>query len=163
MLWLGTSWALNLIGTFESYPSLFIVIFFHFVIILITFSWHHHISPLVIFTLCFFPHHCLLDTILVSPWVVVFHTSLHRVLSHSSPSLPHGQWFRDLSLRGCLVSKDSYYISMWGGFDHLGMYFHWRSFIIDQSMHKKKMHCSLYHFPFSTCMDVLVCFIEFMC
>ena len=28
---------------------------------------------------------------------------------------------------------------------------------------KKKVHCSLYRFPLSTCMDVLVCFIEFMC
>ena len=27
---------------------------------------------------------------------------------------------------------------------------------------KKKVHCSLYRFPLSTCMDVLVCFIEYV-
>ena len=45
----------------------------------------YHISPLVIFVLCFFFHYCLLDIIRVSPWVVVFHTSLHGGLSCSSP------------------------------------------------------------------------------
>ena len=50
--------------------------------------------------------------------------SLHGGLSHSFPRSPHGQWFRDLNLRGCLVSEDSCYIRIWRGFDHLGMYFH---------------------------------------
>ena len=81
-----------------------------------------------------------------------------------SPRSPNGQWFRDLSLRSCLVSEDSCYIRMWRGFDHLGMYFHGRSFIIDQSMRKKKIaHSSLYHSPLGMCIDVPVCFIEFMC
>ena len=92
--------------------------------------------------------------------------SLHGGLSHFSPHSPHGQWFKDLNLRGRLVSEDSCYIRMWRGFDHLGMYFHLRSFIIDQSMQKKKKkiaHSSLYHSPLSTCMDVLVCLIKFIC
>ena len=87
----------------------------------------------------------------------------HILSSRSSD----GQWFRDLNLRDCLVSEDSCYIRMWRGFDHLGMYFHRKSFIIDQSMRKKKkskIACySLYHSPLSTCMDVLVSFIELMC
>ena len=70
-----------------------------------------------------------------------------------SPHSPHGQWFRDFSLRGCLVSEDSCYICMWRGFDHLGIYFHGSSFTIDQSMSKKK----------KSALSVLVCFIEFMC
>ena len=64
----------------------------------------------------FFTRHCMEDC---------------HILSYHSP---HGQWFRDVILRGCLVSEDSCYIRMWRGFDHLGMYFHLRSFIIDQSM-----------------------------
>ena len=49
------------------------------------------------------------------------------------------------------------------------LYFYGRSFIIDQSMCKKekrkkdRAHCSFYHSPLSTCIDVLICFIEFMC
>ena len=46
--------------------------------------FQYHISPLVIFVLCLFFHHCLLEIILVSPWVVVSHTSLHGGLSRSS-------------------------------------------------------------------------------
>ena len=46
--------------------------------------FRYHISPLMIFVLCLFFHHWLLDVILVSPWVVVLHTSLHGGLSHSS-------------------------------------------------------------------------------
>ena len=81
-----------------------------------------------------------------------------------SPRSPNGQWFRDLSLRSCLVSEDSCYIRIWRGFDHLGMYFHGRSFIIDQSMRKKKIaHSSLYHSPLGMCIDVPVCFIESIC
>ena len=40
---------------------------------------------------------------------------------------------------------------MWRGFDHLGMYFHLRSFIIDQSMHKKKKKndCTFFIISFS--------------
>ena len=75
MLWLDTSWVLDLTYIFMSHPSLFSVIFST-----LTSSHHffqHHISPLVIFVLCLFFHHCLLDIILVSPWVVVFHTLLH--------------------------------------------------------------------------------------
>ena len=45
-----------------------------------------HISPLVIFVLCFFFHHFLLDIIFVPPWVVVSHTSLHGGLSRFFPS-----------------------------------------------------------------------------
>ena len=93
--------------------------------------FRYHISPLVISILCLFFHHCLLDIILVSPWVVVSHTSLHGGLSRSFPRSPYEQWFRDFSLRGCLISEDSCYIRMWRGFDHLGMYFHGSSFIID--------------------------------
>ena len=59
---------------------------------------------------------------------------------HSS----HGQWFRDVILRGCLISEDSCYIRMWRGFDHLGMYFHGNSFIIDQSMRKNKKKSALF-------------------
>ena len=44
----------------------------HFITIFV-----YHISPLVIFVLCLFFHYCLLDIFRVSPWVVVFHTSLH--------------------------------------------------------------------------------------
>ena len=117
---------------------------FHLDIISSPFFWYH-ISPLVIFILCLFSHHCLLDIILVSLWVVVFHTSLHGGLSHSFLSFtPHGQWFRDVILRGCLVGEDSCYIRMWKGFDHLGMYFHESSFIIDQSMRKKKIYIYIY-------------------
>ena len=47
--------------------------------------FQYHISPLVIFALCLFSHHSLLDIILISPWVVVFHISLHGGLSHSFP------------------------------------------------------------------------------
>ena len=36
---------------------------------------------------------------------------------------PCEQWFRDLILRGCLVSEDSCYISTWGVFIRLAMYF----------------------------------------
>ena len=61
-----------------------------------------------------------------------------------SPHSPHGQWFRDLSLRGYLVNEDSCYIRMWTEFDHLGMYFHGRSFIIDQSMRKNKKKSALF-------------------
>ena len=85
--------------------------------------FRYHISPLVIFILCLFFDHCLLDIILVSPWVVVSHTSLHRWLSRSFPHSPYGQWSRDLILRGCHVSEDSCYISTWGEFIHLAMYF----------------------------------------
>ena len=56
-----------------------------------------------------------------------------HILSYHSP---HGQWFRDVILRGCLVGEDSCYIRMWRGFDHLGMYFHGSSFIFYQSMRK---------------------------
>ena len=28
---------------------------------------------------------------------------------------------------------------------------------------KDRAHCSFYHSPLSTCIDVLICFIEFMC
>ena len=117
-------------------------------------SSHHffwpHISPLLIFVLCLFFHHYLLDIILVSSWVVVFHTSLHGGLSHSFPRSPHEQWFRDFSLIGCLISEDSCYIRMWRGFDHLGMYFHGSSFIIDHSMRKEKKKKSvLFIIPFS--------------
>ena len=95
----------------------------------------------------FFTHHCMKDCHILSP------------------RSPHGQWFRDLSLKGCLVSEDSCYIHMWRGFDHLGMFFHLRSFITDQSKRKKKkiVHSSLYHSPLGMCMDVPVCFIKFMC
>ena len=41
-----------------------------------------------------------------------------HILSYHSP---HGQWFRDVILRGCLVGEDSCYIHMWRGFDHLGI------------------------------------------
>ena len=121
MLWLGASWALNLIDTFKSYLSLFIVMFSTLT------SAHHcfltsHITTYYIHHLSFFPHHCLLDTILVSPWVVVFHTSLYGRQSHPSPSSPHGWWFRDLILRCCVVSEES--LLMW-------FHFHGRSFIID--------------------------------
>ena len=88
----------------------------------ITILWYH-ISPLVIFILCLFFHHWLLNIILVSPWVVASHTSLHGGLSRSSPHSPYEQWFRDLILKSRLVSEDSCYISTWGGFIHLAMYF----------------------------------------
>ena len=35
----------------------------------------------------------------------------------------HRQWFRDLSLKGCLVSEDSCYITLWGEFTQLGYVF----------------------------------------
>ena len=41
-----------------------------------------------------------------------------HILSYHSR---HGQWFRDVILRGCLVGEDSCYIHMWRGFDHLGI------------------------------------------
>ena len=39
------------------------------------------------------------------------------------PRSPYEQWFRDLILRGCLVSEDSCCINTWGEFIHLAMYF----------------------------------------
>ena len=122
---------------FRPYSSLFIIMFSTWT------SFHHYFSISYI-TICdirslsfpflidystlslfhfewwFFTRHCMEDCHILSP--------------HS----PHGQWFRDFNLRGCLVSEDSCYIRMWRGFDHLGMYFHGSSFIIDQSMRKKK-------------------------
>ena len=89
----------------------------------------------MIFVLCLFSHHCLLDIILVLPWVVVFS---HGGQSHPSPCSPHWQWLKDLNLRGCFVSRDSCYIYMWKEFDYLGMYFHGRLFIIDLCKKKKK-------------------------
>ena len=83
----------------------------------------YHISPLVVFILCLFFDHCLLDIILVSPWVVVSHTSLHGRLSRFFSHSPYRQWSKDLILRGCLISEDSCYISTWGEFIHLAMYF----------------------------------------
>ena len=136
MLWLDTSWVLNLTYIFRPHSSLFIVIFsslassHHF--------FRHHISSLVIFIICLFSHHCLLDIILVSPWVVFFTRHCMEDRHILSSCSPHGQWFRDFNLRGCLISEDSCYIRMWRGFDHLGMYFHGSSFIVDQSMSKKK-------------------------
>ena len=65
-----------------------------------------------------------------------------------SPRSPHEQWFRDFSLRGCLVSEDSCYICMWRGFDHLGMYFHGSSFpyaYLDGSSWAK--HIDMYMVP----------------
>ena len=128
----------------------------------ITILWYH-ISPLVIFILCLFFHYCLLNIILVSPWVVVFHKSLHGGLSHPSPCPPYEQWFRDLILRGCLVSEDSSYISTWGGFIHLAMYFTGDHSLLIRVFEKKIVHYSFYYSPLGMCMDVLICFIEFMC
>ena len=165
MLWLDTSWVLDMTYIFRCHPSLFMVLFstWHHLITFSSITYHHLWYSFSVFSLIivyltsslfhlewwFFTRHCMEDCHILSP--------------HS----PHGQWFRDLSLRGCLISDDSCYIRKWRGFDHLGMYFHGRSFIIDQSMCKKKLkkktHSSLYHSLLSTCMDVLVCFIDFMC
>ena len=49
----------------------------HFILIFLM----SHITTCDIRSLSFF-HHCLLSIIRVSPWVVVFHTSLHGGLSH---------------------------------------------------------------------------------
>ena len=88
MLWLDMSWVLDLTYIFGPHISLFILIFS--TLTSSHYFFRHPISPLVIFVLCFFSHHCLLDTILVSPRVVVFHTSLHGGLSHSF--LPFTPW-----------------------------------------------------------------------
>ena len=136
MLWLDTSWVLDLTYIFRPHLSLFIEIFFT-----LTSSHHffrYHISPLVIFVLSLF------SLIIVYLTSSLFHLEWWFFTRHCmedchilSPHSPHGQWFRDLSLRGCLISDDSCYIRKWRGFDHLGMYFHGSSFIIDQSMCKK--------------------------
>ena len=105
-----------------------------------------HISPLVIFVLCFFFHHCLLDIIFVPPWVVVSHTSLHGGLSRFFPHSPYGQWFRDLILRGRLVIEDSCYIRIWGEFIHLAMYFMGDHSVASEYAKKKNV---LFIIPFS--------------
>ena len=82
---LGTN---HLTYIFKPHLSPFIVIFST-----LTSSHHffqYHLSPLIIFILCLFSNHCLIDIILVLPWVMVFHTSLHGGLSHSFP--PFTPW-----------------------------------------------------------------------
>ena len=66
-------------------------------------------------------------------------------------------------LRGCLVSEDSCYISTWGEFIHLAMYFMGDHSLLIRVCAKKKTHYSLYHSSSGMCMDVPSCFIEFMC
>ena len=126
-----------------------------------------HISPLVIFVLClsFIIAYLALSVFHLGWWFFTRHCMEDcHILSYHSP---HGRWFRDVILRGCLVSEDSCYISTWGEFIHLGMYFHGSAFVIDQSMRtKKKMmiaHYSFYHSPLGMGMDMPGCFIEFMC
>ena len=94
------------------------------------FQTQHHILPLVIFV--------LFSLIIAYSTLSLFHLKWWFFTRHFmedchilSLRSPHGQWFRDLNLRNCLVSEDSCYIRMWRGFYHLGMYFHGRSFIID--------------------------------
>ena len=120
---------------------------FHLNIISSLFSdiTYHHLR----YSFSNFSHHCLLSIIFVSPWVVVSHTSLYGGLSRSPPRSTYEQWFKDLISRICLVSGDSCYISTWGEFIHSAMYFHGRSFIIDQSMCKKiKKKCIVHYIVF---------------
>ena len=50
------------------------------------------------------------------------HVTAWRIVTFF-PRLPYEQWSRDLILRGCLVRNDSCYISTWGVFIRLAMYF----------------------------------------
>ena len=59
---------------------------------------------------------------------------------------PCEQWFRDLILRGCLVSEDSCYISTWGKFIHLAMYFMGDHSVASEYAKKKNV---LFIIPFS--------------
>ena len=167
MLWLDTLWVQDLIYIFMPHLSFFVVIFST-----LTSSHHffrHHISPHVIFVLFIFSHHCLLDTILVSPWVVVFHMLLHGGRSHPCMEdvllMDNGS---DLILRDCLVSENSRYINMWGEVTHVIVFLwevihYWSKYVQKRKRKKDRAHCSFYHSPLSTCIDVLICFIEFMC
>ena len=89
-------------------PSLFSDITYHHLwYSFFVFSFIIDYSMLSLFHLewWFYIHHCMEDC---------------HILPTRSPC---GQWSRDLILRSCLVSEDSCYISTWGEFIHLAMYF----------------------------------------
>ena len=134
MLWLDTLWVLNLTYLcFIPYSSLWYFPLWHHLITFSGITYHHLWCSFFVFS--FIIAYSTLSLSHLEWWFFTCHCmdDCHIL----SPCSPHGHWFRDLSLRGYLVNEDSCYNHMWRGFDHLGMYFHGSSFIIDQSMCKK--------------------------
>ena len=162
-------WVPNLTYIFRPHFSLFIVIFSTLT------SSHHFFSGITYHHLWY--SFSIFSLIIAYLTLSLFHLEWWFFTRHYmedchilSPCSPHGQWSRDLILRGCLVSEDSCYISTWGEFIHLAMYFMGDHSLLIKVCAKKKnlrnkkiRHFSVYHSPFSTCMDVLVCFIGFIC
>ena len=152
----NTSWVLDLTYIFRPHPSLFIMTFstWHHLITFSGLTYHHFWYSFSVFSLII--AYSTLSLFHFEWWFFTCHYMEDCLIL--SPRSPHGQWFRDLSLRGCPVSEDLCYIRMWIEFDHLGMYFHGSSFIINQSMRKKKkkriLCCIILHWA---------CFIGFMC
>ena len=165
MLWLDTSWIPDLTYIFKPHLSLFIVIFSTS----IAFRRYFLISHI---TTCDTRSLSFLSSLLTRHYPCFTlssgfsHVIALRIVTFFL-SFAFEQWFRNLILRGCLVNENSCYISTWGVFIHLAMYFMGdHSLLIEACSKKRKKdiaHSSLYHSPLGMCMDVLVCFIEFMC
>ena len=121
MLWLDTSWVPDLTYIFRPHSPLFNVIFSTWT------SFHHYFSISHI-TTCDIRSLSFLSSLLTRhylgfTWGAGFsHVTAWRLVTFL-PRSPYEQWFRDLILRGCIVSEDSCYISTWGVFIHLAMYF----------------------------------------
>ena len=145
MLWLDTSWVPDLTYIFRPHPSLFIVIFstwtsfYHYFsishtttcdICSLSFPFLIDYSTLSLFHLkwWFFTRHCMEDC---------------HILSYHSP---HEQWFRDVILRGCLVSEASCYIRMWRVWS-FGYAFSWEfiHYWSEYAQKEKKKEC-IVHF-----------------
>ena len=121
MLWLDTLWVLNLAHIRVSFLTLHCDIF-HLIIISSLFSdiTYHHLR----YSFFVFSHIIAYSTLSLFhlEWWFPTHPCMEdcHIFPHSSP---YGQWFRYFILRGCLISENSCYISTWGEFIHLAMYF----------------------------------------
>ena len=136
-----------------------------------TLSSSSSLSPTSHITTCYIHHFSFLSSLLTRhyPCFTLSGIFLHITASRSVTSFPQftswevvqRSYFEMLSCQWGFVLHQ-----YMGSVYSCGYVFHGRSFIIDQSMQKKRKkiaHSPLYRFPFTTCMDVSVCFIEFMC
>lgn len=137
---------------------------FHFVIIFITFFWHHT-SPLVMFII-FSPLSLSILTFSLFRLELLFST--HHCIEDGH-ILPHFTswaccleilvWKVGLLVRIHVTSHYEESLLRWV------IYYHWRLFSICKSTckKKKKVHYLLYHSPLNTCMYVEIYFFGFMC
>ena len=150
MLWLDTSWVLDLTYIFEPYFSLYTVIFSTWTL------FHHYFSYIIYHHLWY--SFSVFSFIIAYSTFSIFHLEWWFLTCHCmedchvlSPIHLMGSGPKILFLRGCLVSEDSCYISTWGEFMHLAMYFMGYHSLLNRWLLPKKCYFTpLMHYVLST-------------